>query len=852
MLRPASGPRLKPERGIVITGAFEARIACMLGSSGNRFQRLSCGDFRVSRELTRNLITGVCSSGEEIVPITGFEKDAREKLRSPDGIEDASHQDALLKTGALQDAIFNSAYFSSIATDAKGVIQIFNVGAEHLLGYAASDVVNKITPASLSDPQELIARAAALTLEFGTPISPGFEALAFKAARGIEDIYELTKIRKDGSRFPAIVSVTALRDTQDGIIGYLLIATDNTARKQVEAIQEVLNQRVSNTILEQKVLARTVDLQRLRTALDATADVLTLVNRRTMTYVEVNAAACHLFGYTREELLQMGPEDLAVGTREEMERAYDLIIAGHGTKQPSEAWVRCKDGTKIQVEVNRQAMQTGTDWTIVSVSRDVTERKLAEAKLHQLAYYDPLTGLPNRRLFQESLQKTMAQAADLRQQVVLLYLDLDHFKDINDSLGHAFGDELLRQVGARLIGCLYPRDTVGRLGGDEFGVVLLTPGDARIGLIVANKIHAAMQAPFEVAGHPVNVRLSIGITIYPIDSTDLDSLARYADLAMYEAKQAGRNTSRYYTKAMNQRVNARVELESALGDALTRKEFVLHYQPKVCLRTGRWRGVEALLRWKRPGHGLVLPTTFISALEDTNLVIPVGFWVIATACRQLADWARDGIGPVPIAVNVSALQISRKHSMVRAAQPDGDEAVGTDGIELLAATIDCLKQHNIPPGLLEMEITESAVMADAEHNIETLRKLKAMGIRLSVDDFGTGYSSLAYLRRFPLDTLKIDGSFIRDIATSTEDASIIIAIIEIAHRLNLNVVAECVESAEQVKFLRANGCDEAQGYYFAQPMPAEELARLWQATEGVWVDIALTDDAQDHGLNAAM
>jgi diguanylate cyclase (GGDEF)-like protein/PAS domain S-box-containing protein len=588
--------------------------------------------------------------------------------------------------------------------------------------------------------------------------------------------------------------------------------------------------RDNSVLLEQRVQARTMDLQRFSIAMDATADALTLTDRRSMRFIEVNAAACKLLGYTREEMLSMGPSQVV--QEDDLELRFEAIIAGDGPSQPSEMAWRRKDGSEVGVEVNRQAVQTGDDWTIVSVARDITERKQTEARLRQLAHYDALTGLPNRRLFQDSLAKAMEQADALDMQVVLLYLDLDDFKDVNDSFGHSIGDELLRGIGQRLLATLYPRDIAGRLGGDEFGIILLTPHDTEIAMIVAGRVHAALSSPFALTGHTVRTSVSIGITVYPSDTDNAEVLSRYADMAMYEAKRSGRNTSRFYTAEMNQRVDEKSQLVTALREALVCNEFVLHYQPKVSLDTGHWTGVEALLRWQRPGHGLVPPDKFIPVLEESGLIVPVGAWVIGEACRQLADWRHRDLQPLPIAVNVSALQIAHKHvartSVGSAATADG----GHENIELLSAVAARLQNHAVPVGLLEIEITESVVMADAGHSIEILQRLREMGVTLSVDDFGTGYSSLSYLRRFPLESVKIDGSFIRDVTTSAEDASIAVAIIEMAHRMKLKVIAECVETAEQMQFLQAHECDQAQGYYFAKPMPADELEALWSKIGG--------------------
>ncbi len=590
--------------------------------------------------------------------------------------------------------------------------------------------------------------------------------------------------------------------------------------------------RDNSLLLEENVQAHTIDLQRFRTAMDATADVLALVDRDTMRYIEVNAAGCRLCGYSREELLSMSPAQLFDAEAGQMERDFDAIIAGDTRSETRESMLRRKDGSEVCVEVNRQALRTPDGWTIVSVGRDITERKAAEARLQQLANYDPLTHLPNRRLFQESLAKAIEQADVLNLQAVLLFLDVDNFKDINDTLGHAVGDELLRGISERLLATTYGRDSVGRLGGDEFGIILMTPHDPELAVNVAQKIHDSLAVPFKLSGHTVATSVSIGITMYPTDTTDVDALARYADMAMYEAKRSGRNTSRFYTAAMNQRVSEKLELVAALREALARSEFVLHYQPKVSLRTGRWTGVEALLRWERPGHGLVPPYKFIPALEESGLIVPVGEWIVAAACRQLVEWRPIGMGELPIAINVSALQIAPRQVSSAARATAGGAGGATETIDLPPMIAACLAEHGLPASLLEVEITESVVMADAEHSIKVLQQLREMGVALSVDDFGTGYSSLSYLRRLPLQAVKIDGSFIRDLPEGTEDGSISIAIIELAHRLKLKVIAECVETREQAQFLKDHDCDEAQGYHFAKPMSADALASVWKETGG--------------------
>ena len=561
-----------------------------------------------------------------------------------------------------------------------------------------------------------------------------------------------------------------------------------------------------SALLEQQVRARTADLQRFRSAMDATADAILLVKRGTMRYVEVNATACAMLGYTRDELLALGPAQLCSATPQQLARAYDAVIGGGPGGEFSETHLRRKDGTLVQVEVRRHAQRCEDDWIVVGVVRDVTERKEAELRLHRLAHYDVLTGLPNRTLFYETLKKTLVQAANSGWQVALLFIDLDHFKNVNDTLGHALGDDLLCQFSARLVDCVRQRDTVGRIGGDEFGMILVTP-QARQGPVqVANKIRAALVAPFDLGGHEVAITASIGITLYPDDASEPETLLKYADTAMYRAKHAGRDNYRFFTAQMNAEVLARLALETALRKAVENGEFVLHYQPKVQLNNGRVGGLEALLRWQRPGHGLVPPNQFVPLLEETGLIVRVGSWVIATACHQIGLWKRGAVGPIQVSVNVSGRQFT-----------EGDLSQ-----DVMAA----LSANQVEPELLELELTESSLMANTERTIAILRALKGRGVQISIDDFGTGYSSLAYLRRFPIDKLKIDIAFIRDVTTNPDDAAIALAIIGMAHSLKMEVIAEGVETAAQLAYLRRHRCDQIQGYYFSRPLALPELEQL--------------------------
>jgi len=551
--------------------------------------------------------------------------------------------------------------------------------------------------------------------------------------------------------------------------------------------------------------ARNADLKRFRTAMDATNDSIVLVNRTTMRFVEVNAPASQMLGYSREELFELGPMDLASISLDQLEALYDTIIAGHGRTASLETAHR-KDGSAFPVEVHRQAHRAGADWIIVAVTRDITGRIDVENRLEDLAHFDALTGLLNRKLFCEALTKTLDYASATGDTVAVLHLDLDHLKKVNDTFGYGIGDELLIQVGDRLIGCVRDRDTVGRLGGDEFALILTMLQDRRDAAVVAEKIQKAMLQPFRLDGHEVTVTASIGISLQPDDASDTETLLKYADTAMHEAGQSGGDAFQFFTSAMDTEVWRRLELETALRKAVTNGEFVLHYQPRVELKSGHVIGLEALLRWDRPGFGLVPPSEFIYSLEESGLIVDVGRWVIAAACEQIKDWSRRGIDPLQVSVNISERQLVR-----------GD---------LESDVLLALEVYEVPARLLELELTETLLMTSTDRTIATLQNLRAAGVQISIDGFGRGHSSLAYLRRFPIDKLKIDRSFIRDLTRSSDADAVALSTIRMGHSLDLEVIAVGVETAPQLAYLRGHQCDQIQGYYFNPPLPVPELEPL--------------------------
>jgi diguanylate cyclase (GGDEF)-like protein/PAS domain S-box-containing protein len=452
---------------------------------------------------------------------------------------------------------------------------------------------------------------------------------------------------------------------------------------------------------------------------------------------------------------------------------------------------------------------------------DITARKMTEQRVHHVAQHDVLTGLPNRSLLQDRLGQAVAYANRSGHPVWVMLIDLDRFKFVNDSMGHKAGDVLLMTVAARLRSSLRDTDTVARLSGDEFVVILSEHAEEPLSSDIVQRVMDSVAQPIMLGTREFFVTCSIGVAAYPSDGTPADSLIEHADIAMYRAKKLGRNNFQFYTPAMNEESLERVRIESALRNALERNEFVLHYQPQVDLQTGRIVGMEALIRWKHPELGMVPPNRFIGVAEDTGLIVPIGAWVMRTACLQNKAWQDAGLGRLRVAVNLSARQFS--------------------AADLVPGIEQVLLDTGLDPSCLELELTESLFMSDVTPAVELLHRMKGLGIKLSIDDFGTGYSSFSYLSRFPIDVLKIDRSFVNDITHDANDAAIVASIIALAHNLRLSVIAEGVETAEQLDYLRHQGCDEMQGYYFSRPLPAQEFEQLLRQRHSL---AALEDEPQ--------
>ena len=591
-------------------------------------------------------------------------------------------------------------------------------------------------------------------------------------------------------------------------------AQDYLLKKNLQRLPAVVDRELKKSAARREQLAATAVLReselRLQSILATLEDIIWSIELRTQRLVYLNPAAVNIYGVPAEAFLDGRIDWLDMVHPDDRERMrHSLKEVSKVGSLASEYRIVRPDGEVRWIHDRARVVcnESGTRVRVDGIARDVTEHKFSEAKLYQAANFDALTGLPNRAMLSDRLNRALARQADGKTILAVLFVDIDRFKVINDSMGHDAGDELLRQITERLSLALRASDTLARLGGDEFVIVLPDLHRAADAETVCRNVMRAIEPPVELLGHPIYCTASMGVALFPTDGEDAGTLLKPADLAMYRAKKEGRNTLRFYSPEEGGAANNRLELERELRAALANDEFELHYQPKVDLtRDGRVAGFEALVRWRHPRRGLLSPLEFIPLAEETGLIVPIGTWVLREACTQARLWVNEFGSHLRMAVNLSARQFA--------------------GSDLEETVTRALRDSGLDAGNLEVEITESLLMQDAGKSVRVLRQIKDMGVSIAVDDFGTGYSSLAYLKRFPLDVIKIDRSFVRDISEDPDDAAICASILAMAHALRMEVVAEGVETMPQLAFLQAHGCQVMQGYLFSRALPAADATAL--------------------------
>ena len=611
----------------------------------------------------------------------------------------------------------------------------------------------------------------------------------------------------EATREIPVIFMTALNDINDKVAAFAAGGVDYVSKPF--QVAELLARVMTHLELRSARQRLAESELRYRRMFETASDGIVLLDRESGRITDVNPALTKMINLAPSQLLgRTFGETKPFSSNPSCRRVLDELR--HQDHVRFEDWIlETGRGTSVNVEVNGSLYKAATTTVIQCNLRDITDRKEAEARIRYMALHDALTGLPNRTLFEDRLDNAIAQARRHQAPVAVLMLDLDRFKNINDSLGHHVGDELLEQVAARLRACLRESDTAARLGGDEFAISLPELASIEDAKTVAEKILEVLQEPFQVEQHELNIGGSIGIARYPDDGTDHATLLRAADAAMYDAKAQGRGIYRFFTPELNEAAQLRHMLVNEVRHACQRGEFLLYYQPQLSLTSQQISGVEALLRWEHPKHGIISPALFIPLLEEIGLMKDVGEWVLRTACRQNAEWQVQGLPPMRTAVNLSAQQFYRG-----------------DIVKTVAAA---LEESGLAPEWLELELTESLTLDDSETTIEIMNELKNLGVSLTLDDFGTGWSSLSYLRRFPLDRIKIDRSFMRDVTTHENAAAVVHSILNLAQSLGLSCIAEGVETAEQLQYLQQQLCAEMQGFLFSHPLPASEMPTLLRA-----------------------
>ncbi|MDH4570640.1 EAL domain-containing protein [Pseudomonas sp. BN414] len=710
--------------------------------------------------------------------LIGVAKDITEQIEATESMRESGRRYRMLAE-SISDVIFT--------TDSELQLNYVSPSVLPVLGYNADWAIANGFQGMAADPRqmlELFDQLEQIRSALGNP-----QRLAELRSQTPARLFLFDCMRADGQKIPVELRTMLMWDEYGRFEGMLGVGRDISQQRRAEK-----EMRMAATVFEHSTSA-------------------ILVTDPAGYIVQVNEAFCRITGHKAEDVLDELPSMLTADRQQANQLNYIIGQLNQRGSWEGEIWLKRREGDTYPAWVGITAVhdEDGDLVSYVCFFSDISERKASEQRIHRLAYYDGLTHLPNRTLFQDRLHTALQYAERNQEWVVLMFLDLDRFKPINDSLGHAAGDRMLKDVAVRLAACVHEDDTVARMGGDEF-TLLLQPRATREGALnravhVAEQILDSLARPFVLEGREFFVTASIGIALAPQDGRELSQLMKNADTAMYHAKERGKNNFQFYQADMNARALERLELESDLRHALEQGEFLLYYQPQFSGDGKRLTGVEALLRWRHPKRGLVPPGEFVPVLEELGLVVQVGEWVLAEACRQLKAWHQEKMRLPKISVNISARQFA-----------DGQLA------ERIAAIIE---DSGLPPACLELELTESILMRDVAEAMDILENLKRLGLCIAVDDFGTGYSSLNYLKQFPIDVLKIDRSFVDGLPDGERDAQIARAIIAMAHSLNLAVIAEGVETQAQLDFLREHGCDEVQGYLFGHPVPAARFEHLF-------------------------
>jgi len=722
-------------------------------------------------------------------------RDVTERVKTAQALRD--------REGRLH-GILNTVADAIVTINERGIIIAFNKAAETIFGYTAEDAVGK-------NISSLIGRKHSANHDkYMGNYNRGNESSII----GVQGREEMGR-RKDGSEFPLELSVTELRHGEKRFFtGIMRDITDRkAAEKEISEAHEQLEARVRERTKEltQEIIVREQAEGRLRLA----AQVIENLNEGVVIIdpdfraLSINPAYTEITGYQPSEVIGKHPSNHAAlcSTGEMFEEMWSGLE--NRGKWSGEFWNKRKNGEEYAERLSITAITgpLGEIKQFAAVIADITKRKKDEERILYQANYDTLTGLPNRSLFIDRLNQSLPAMSRANKKLGLLFIDLDGFKVVNDTLGHDIGDELLQQAAERLGHCVRTGDTVARLGGDEFTITMPNLDDLRNAPLVAQRSLDALSKSFTIGGNEIFVSASIGITIFPDDATTSQELLKNADAAMYKAKDEGKANYQYFTADMNLQVKERMVLKNGLIKALENNELSLFYQPKLDMKTNTITSVEALMRWDNPKLGSITPFVFIPILEESGLVVEVGEWAIKTACEQHNEWVKHGLPPMKMAVNLSPRQLREK--------------------TFVSIVQNTLKKTKLDVKYFEIEITESMLMSDAPNIVAALSKLHELGVHVSMDDFGTGYSSLSYLKRFPIDTIKIDRSFVSDIAIDQDDAEIIRTIINMGKTLNRKVIAEGVETVEQFNMLKEYECDEIQGYYISRPLTGENFVSFY-------------------------